>query len=411
MSSDDIGDGKMEVFVSRQPVFDREKKVYAYELAFRSGFQAYYEALKGDKASADMMAFVNFAELTDGKRGLVDFPRDLLLMEFPILFDRNSLIAGVPSSLAEDDQVAAKCHALKKVYGFSVAVSDLTPDTLASPLLDSTDLARVDFAATPPDVRQTLCKDLASRDIRPIARNVKSEADFQQAMSEGFAFAEGDFFSKPDVQPDKPIASNKLICMQLLQKVNQPELSYDETAGIVQQDVSLTYRLLKMMNSAWFGLRCEITSVKHALVLLGPAEIRRWASMVAVRSSADDKPKELLLCSLTRAKFAESVGGLAGMTKEAPELFLMGMFSVLDALMDRPMEELLDELPLSQGIRDALTGQTCDYRTVYDAILAYERGQWGLFSDFALALNIKEDSVPEMFRASLSWAIQGLKEA
>jgi EAL and modified HD-GYP domain-containing signal transduction protein len=240
--------------------------------------------------------------------------------------------------------------------------------------------------------------------------NVETIAEFNEAISAGYSFFHGEFFSKPQVDPNKEIAANKLTYMQLIREVNSPALSYPEIAALVEQDVSMTYKLLKFMNSAWFGLKFEIRSVRHALVLLGPKEIKRWVSLVAVRNAGDDKPDELLLRSLTRAKAAEQVGALVEMKKEASELFLMGMFSVIDALTDKPMEDVLAELPLKEDIKDALLGGEGTYRNVFDVILSYEQGDWELFSSSAAALQIDEGAVPEIFRTSLKWASHALQE-
>lgn len=399
----------MEVFVARHPIFDRDKDVYGYELAFRSGFEEYYHALEADKSSVDLMAFVNFGELTDGKKGLVSFPQHLLMLEFPILFPSETMTAVISGTLQGEQDVIDRCRDLKK-YGYSVAIDDFAADQLEGPLLEFADIARVDFAQTGVDARGSICKKLTARGIQALAQSVGTIAEFDQAASWGYAYFEGDFFSKPSPRASKKITASKLNYLRLLREVNRSELSYDDIAGIIEKDVALTYRLLRFMNSAWFGLRFEVRSVRHALVLLGPREIRRWLALVAVRKAGEDKPYELMLRSLTRAKVAEQIGGLVDLEKEAPELFLMGMFSVIDALTDRPMTEVLGELPLKEEVNQALLGQPCTFRSVYETVLAYEKGQWDQLSQAAAAIQLNEMAVPELFRNSLKWANQALEE-
>ncbi|MCD6304182.1 MAG: HDOD domain-containing protein [Planctomycetes bacterium] len=399
----------MEVFVARHPVFDSNKEVYGYELEFRRGFDAYYEALESEKESVDLMAFVNFSELTDGKKGFVSFSRGLLLINFPVLFDHRAMIATIPGDMKVDEEILARCAELKQL-GYTLAVNDFTEHLLGSPFLEYATYVGVDFATVSPEVRRELCERLAGWNVQAIARNLATYEEFDEAVRSGYKHFHGEFFSKPLARPNKKIAANKLTYLQLVKEVNAPSLSYDDIANLIERDVAMTYRLLRFMNSAWFGLRFEVRSVKHALVLLGPKEIRRWATMVAVRNTGDDKPEELLLRSLTRAKAAEQIAELANMPKEAPEMFLMGMFSVIDALTDKPMEEILEKLPLKDQIKQALVGGTGVYRNVYDTVVAYEQGDWDLFSTSAAALGIEEAGIPKIFRSSMKWAGEALRE-
>jgi len=401
----------MEVFVARRPVFDKEKVAFGYELDFRAGFQEYYQALEADTSSTDLMAFVNFAELTDGKTGFIPFPRDLLLLQFPVLFASDSTVTGISADLAEDEEVLERCRGLKE-YGYAIAVLGTARRHLDAPLLELADYVAVDFDAVPAEDRQAVISALAGRATQVIARNLDTAEDFSEALSLGFGLFQGEFFTKPVVKPGKEIAASKLTYLQLLREVNNPALSYDEIAALVEQDVALTYKLLKFMNSAWFGLKFEVSSIKHALVLLGPKEIRRWVSLVAVRSTGEDKPDELLIRSLTRAKAAEQIGLATNMQKESSELFLMGMLSLMDALGDRPLEEILAKLPLKENIKAALLDpeDTGKYRRVFEAVVSYERGQWEALSAAAAELKMDEQKIPELMRASVSWARSALEE-
>lgn len=399
----------MEVFVARHPIFDGAKQVFGYELEFRSGFEAYYGAL-AERDTVDLMAFVNFGELTAGKMGFINFPRDLLAIHFPILFSRDSMIAGISAQTEPDKEILSRCGELTDL-GYTLAIYDFGPDQLDSPFLDLVKMVEVDFAATPAEKRSTICRQVCDRGIQAIARNLETLEEYDEAVRSGYSYFEGEFFTKPVAKPGKRIAANKLTYMQLIRKVNSPALEYQEVASLIERDVSMTYKLLKFMNSAWFGLRFEVRSVQHALVLLGPKEIRRWVSLVAVRSAGEDKPDELILRSLTRAKAAEQVGQLVGKKKEASELFLMGMFSVIDALTDTPMERALNELPLKEEVKAALLGTDGDYRAIYDVVVSYERGDWDLFSRTAEKLGIEEQVIPELFREALKWASQAFREA
>ena len=402
-----------EVFVARKPVFDGRKEVYGYALLFRAGFEDYYGRLDvydvvDDKAKVDLMAFVNFGELTDGKRGFVTFDRSLLLRDFPSLLPSNMMTVGLPPGLMADDEVVARCKGLK-ASGSVLALDDFTLQRRDDPLLELVDLVKVDFRKTAEEDRRKICQTMAQEGVMALAMNIETADEFTRALEWGYAYFEGDFFSKPDVKPDKEIAANKLIYLQVLNEVNRPDLSFDELEALIKQDVSMTYKLLQFMNSVWFGLRYEVHSIKHALVLLGPKEVKKWASLLAIGHTGADKPRELLLRSLTRAKVGEQLAPLVAMPGSASELFLMGMFSVIDALMDRPIAELLEDLPLNEEVKATLLGESSRFRVVYDLILAYEEGQWDLFSSYAGSLDLDESVIPELFRNSSKWANNALE--
>jgi len=397
----------MEVFVARQPVFDRHKQVHAYELRFRAGFQESYEAEEVDKAAAQLMAIVNFGEMTDGKRGLITFPRPLLTTEFASLLPKDALTIGIPRDLQPDTEALGACRALKE-SGYTLAMDDFTLARCNSPFLNFIDLARVDFTQIAHQERQAVYQKLKPRGIECLAKRVDSGDDFERAVKWGYAYFQGDFYRRPIVRPEREIPGNKLTYFRVLQEANRPELSYDELESLIQRDVSLAYKLLKFMNSVWFGLRYQVESIRQALVLLGPQEIRQWVSVLTVKDLGTDKPRELLLLSLTRAKAAELIAPLAGMKSFASELFLMGLFSAIDALTDLPMADVLAQLPLDTDIKSVLLGRGGPFGAIYDAILAYERGQWDRFVSHARTLSLDEQAVPALFQRALKWGNDAL---
>jgi len=172
----------------------------------------------------------------------------------------------------------------------------------------------------------------------------------------------------------------------------------------VKRDVSLSYKLLKYINSAAFGFRTRITSIKHALVMLGIVEIKKWITLITLRGMAEDKPDEIITSCIVRARFGELLAPKIGLGESASDLFLMGLFSMIDALVSRPMSACLSELPISDEIKDALTGRPCRYREVFELITAYEKGDWETFSFQAGRFNLNENIVPDLYLKSLNWA-------
>jgi EAL and modified HD-GYP domain-containing signal transduction protein len=398
-------------FVARQAIFNREKEVFAYELLSRAGTQNKYEATDGDASTLDVIAngFLMFGldELTDGKRGFINFTRKLLLEDVAALLPSTMVAVEILESIEPDPEVLAACRRLK-ASGYMLALDDFVMSATGSPFLDVADIVKVDFMGTSPQERQRIARDLAARGVKTLAEKVETVEHFEEASGCGYEYFQGYFFAKPVVRSTSQILGSKVSYVRMLSEVNQPELSYDHLESVIKQDISFTYHLLRYINSAWFGLRYKITSIKHALVLLGPKEIRKWFALVAMRYLGTDKPSELLQCCLARAKMGEQIAPLVGLDSRAPEVFLVGMFSVIDALLDTPMEVIMAKLPLDDQVKGALLGQPNVYKTIFDAILSYEKGNWEDFSRHASELRLDEQSVPEIYAESLRWTKKAL---
>jgi EAL and modified HD-GYP domain-containing signal transduction protein len=395
------------VFVARQPIFTGQKEVFGYELLFRSGLENYCHCLDPDQSTLDVIAnsffAIGFEELTDGKRAFINFTRALLLKGVAALLPADRIVIEITEGTQGDEDVLAACRKLRE-SGYTLAMDDFVPAHRDSPLLELTDIVKVDFLGTTTEEQRQICRELIGRGLPVLAEKVETVEQFDLALQMGCIYFQGYFFSKPVIRSGSQISGNKLAYLRLLEKINRPGISYEEIEELIKQDVALTYKLLRFINSAWFGLRRQIDSIKHALVLLGPKEIRKWFALVALRHMASDKPQELLVRTIARAKAGERLGPLIGMGEQSAELFLMGIFSTLDALMDMPMPDVLEKLPLSEEIKTALLGGQCAYRAVYDTILSYEAGDWEVFSQRAAELRLDEASVPQVFEESLKWA-------
>ncbi len=396
-----------DVFVARQPIFQPDKEPYAYELLFRSSRENRSRIDDANACTLDVISGalfdVGLEELTGGRRAFVNFTRDLLVGGVPDLLPHDQVVIEVLEDVEPDEQVLAACKQLKAA-GYTLALDDFVLDHEGSPLLDFADIVKVDFMGTTPEQRRRIADGLHGRGIRALAEKVETHEEFDEANDAGYAYFQGYFFAKPVIHEGHTIPTNQLVHLQVLEKVAQPEIPYAELEEVIKQDVSLTYRLMRYINSVWFGLKHKIESIHHALVWLGPREIKKWAALVSLRNLAEDKPSELLLRAMTRARMAEGLAEPAGMQPHAPELFLMGMFSLIDALLDVPMEHALEKLPVSEGIRDALLGGSNKQGLIHQTITAYERADWDGFLRSAAAAKLDERLFPDLFGRSLKWA-------
>jgi c-di-GMP-related signal transduction protein len=397
----------MECFIARQPVFNAFRTVFGYELLFRNGLDNFYSFADGDKATLDILATTLFhtplLEMVSGKVGLVNFTRNLLLSDVIFLFDRDHIIIEVLETVHPDEEVVATCRRLHN-SGYRIAMDDFVAADLNHPLINLADIVKVDFTQTLGKERALIAEKLLPRKITLLAEKVESEEDFQEGCKLGYKYFQGYFFSRPVVRTLQRVPPNRMLCLRMLQIIATEEFDFQELNRIVAGDLSLTYRVLRLVNSALFGFRPEITSTSHALMLLGRDHLRRFISVIAASTLSDGKTPELVLTCMIRAKLGEQIACHVGRKGQATEFFLVGLFSIIDALLDRPMEEIMTELPLSQDIRSALLGSKNMLRLALDAITAYESGNWELFSRLAAEVGIGEGAFPANYAVAIRWA-------
>ncbi|HNT35559.1 MAG TPA: HDOD domain-containing protein [bacterium] len=237
-----------------------------------------------------------------------------------------------------------------------------------------------------------------------LAEKVESHEDVQEGMNVGYSLFQGYFFCKPEVVKGKTVPEYKINYLRFLQELSRPDLDFDELEGIIKQEVSLSMKLLRLLNSAAMGLRREVNSIKHALVLLGERPLKKWASLIAFTNLGDDKPSELLITCLVRARFCEFLARSARMADRELDLFLTGMFSAIDAVLDRPLEGLIEEMSLSDEVAKTLFGEDTTLSPVFNLALAFERADWDSISHLVAQLKVSENTVSEAYKEAVVWS-------
>lgn len=397
----------MDVFVARQPIFDHRQQVIAYELLFRSGNRNSCDFTDGNRATADVINNTFFSiginEITGGKRAFINFTQKLLIDELPTLLPREQIAVEILETVEPTPEVIAACAKLKQL-GYILVLDDFYLRPAYTPLINMADIIKVDFLTTDPPTRKALVDRIGREELKFLAEKVETSDDFHQGLALGYSLFQGYYFSKPVVLAGKEIPSNHLTSLELLQELSQPEPSFDRIENIIKRDLAFSYNILKLVNSAAFGLSHRVESIKHALVMLGIRETRKLVSMGMLRQIGKDKPEELLTFSIIRGRFCELIASKVGLDGLRTELFLMGLFSFIDALLDRPMRDILEELPISDQVKKALEGTPGGIRLILDLIIAYEHGDWNQANTLVAALDLNEELVPDIYLQSLTWA-------
>ncbi len=397
----------MDIFVARQPIFDSKQNVFAYELLFRSGFKNVYDSIDGDKATSSVLDNSFFSigmnTLTRSKPGFVNFTRNLLLNETATIFPKDLMAVEILETVEPQPDIINSCRNLKQ-KGYMLVLDDFVFDPKYQQLIELADIIKIDFLNTPTEDRKQLIHKINSNHVKYLAEKVETKEDFEQGLDFGYSYFQGYFFSKPDIVSGKALEGYKIFYLQILQELNKPETDFSKIEEIIKQDVSLSYKLLKFINSAAFGFLKKIESIKQALVLLGFTEVRKWLSLVALTSLGKNKPEELLISSFMRATFFEQISHKIGLKDRRTDLFLMGIFSMIDGLIDKPKAEILAELPLADDIRAALLGKQNNLREVYELLIDYEEGHWEKFTEHCSNLGIDEKIVPNIYMNSVEKA-------
>jgi c-di-GMP-related signal transduction protein len=396
-----------EVFVARQPIFDRHRQVYAYELLFRSGLKNAFGGMDPDRASIKVIAdsFLRFGlqRLTGGKRAFINFTRDTLVKGYATLLPKDSIVVEILEDVEQDPEVFDACRELKQ-RGYLIALDDVICDDWDNPLLGFADIIKVDFRGSDARTKAALPSLIAARKIKALAEKIETRAEFDEAVGLGYTYLQGYFFSKPLVLSGRDVPGVKQRYLELLREINRTDLDFGDLEHVIKREPSLTYKLMTYINSVGFSFRNRITSVRQSLALLGEDAVRKWASVVALAGLAHEQPGELLVSSLIRARFCEVIAASVKLEERGQELFLMGLFSLLDAITSRPMHDVLADLPLADDVKMALLGNRNRLRDVLACVLAYEQGEWETFELFAAKLRLDEGETARIYLEAVEWA-------
>jgi EAL and modified HD-GYP domain-containing signal transduction protein len=366
-----------DVFVGRQPVFDRDGNVAAYELLFRasqSANSAIHE-FDGSQLTASVLVGslmdIGLDQISGNKMVYINAPRDFLVSDIASILPPESVAIEVLEDVQVDDEVVKACHALKK-KGFTLLLDDFIYSPQWEPLMKIADIIKIDVMVSEDLAAEV--EPLRKYSAKLLAEKVETQEEFEHAKSLGFDYFQGYFFCRPDVVSGRKVPDSKLAILRALQEVMVAEAIQDLEKVIVQ-DLGLSYRLLRYINSAAFGMRGKITSVQHALSLLGLKKIQCWLSVLSMALLTKDKPQELIHVAMLRGRILEKTATTLNLPGKA-DGFTFGLFSLLDAFLDLPMEEALEQVSLPQHIYDGLTDPCSCFGRLLHMVKSIEMGNW-----------------------------------
>ncbi|MFO7774679.1 MAG: HDOD domain-containing protein [Candidatus Hydrogenedentota bacterium] len=393
-------------FIARQPILNAKQEVYAYELLFRSSMENLFQATDGDTATSQLIAdsFLLFGieSLIGRGKAFINITERLLLDGAANLLPKHNVVIELLETIEPREPVIDACRSLA-ANGYKLALDDFVFAPKYMPLIELAHIIKVDLLESSPTEVAALAKRLDGTGTVLLAEKVETQREFEQSKKAGCSLFQGFFFSKPVIISRKELPPHKHHYLRLLKEVNSPEMSYDNLANLVQSDVSLSLKLLQYINSSFFGVKQEIRSLQHALAYLGEEQIRKWATIMTLGQLAEDRPEELLRLALIRARFAELVAERSKLADRAGDLFLLGMFSLLDAMLGRPIRETTAELPIAEDLRGALCGEVNPLRAVLELIMSYEKGDWADVQQLASQSGIAEKDLAGIYASAIQY--------
>ncbi|ALT00134.1 EAL and HDOD domain-containing protein [Lacimicrobium alkaliphilum] len=403
----------MFAYVARHPILDTDKNVYAYELLFRDGRKNCFPDIKPDEATSKIITAshltLGLEDIACHKTSFINFHKETLINGFPTMLDPESVVVEIVDTVPSDSSLVGACKQIKDM-GYKLALDDHNFDPRWDAFLPYVDIIKVDTLRSDFDTIARNLPKFQQAKVKLVAEKVETYEDFNCYRDMGFDYFQGFFFSKPEVIRQRNLPTSKLALLELLQESSSTEFSFERVNAIFERDVGLSYMLLRFINNPTINKRYKISSLRHALNYLGELELKKFISILALANMGEDKPIELLHLSLVRAKFCELVSIAKKDKDNPPKGFLVGLFSLLDALLDQDMSALVGKLPIDDEIRSALCGGEGRLRNYLGLAKAFESANWLALIKLSGQLELSQKMLHGLFNEAIVWG-NGIRQS
>lgn len=392
-----------KAFVGRQPIFDKDLKVYAYELLFRSGNVSEAGQLDGNKATSQViyntLIEIGLDELVGNNLAFINFPYDLLTNDITQLLPPDRVVIEVLEDVNVDKGLIDGLSNLRS-RGFKIALDDFVFETQWIPVIKQASIIKIDVVALSVEEVKKHVELLKSYDVKLLAEKVETQDEYNCFREMGFDYFQGYFFSKPSVISKDVMPDNHIALLQLLARLQDPDIDITEIETLVSQTVSLNFKLFRYINSAFFGLPRKFDSIRQVIVYFGLQKLKDLACLIAI-TGISDKPSELIMVGLTRAKMCELLAKLSG-NPEPASFFIVGLFSILEALLDNPLLKIVNTLPLNEEIISALLNKEGELGEALCCSIACEQCE----VDEIRFVDLETSSIYDAYQEAISWSRQ-----
>ena len=398
----------MNVYIARQPIFNMKKQIFAYELLFRnSATDKTFTDTDADQATSHVVMESFFSRgvdsITGGKPAFVNFTSRLLLENTATLFPREQLVVEILEDVDPTPEIIEACTELHK-KGYKLALDDFVYRPELEPLIEISRIIKFDFLeSTPQEIARTM-RQINLKGKWLLAEKIETTEMFDLAMAMGFRLFQGYFFSKPETMSSKVLTPLRFSYVSLMREVSAGDnMDFQRVAQAIRDDVALSYKLLRLVNSAFFGVRGEVTDISRAIAVIGTVELRKWIFMIALMGLSSDKPDEVIKMSMIRGRVIENLNSKCALVKSSDSAFQAGLFSMLDVLMDMRMTTALDGMHLADDVVAALIYQTGPLYDLLELVISLERSDWERTDALAALLDLNAGIITDVYLEAVKW--------
>jgi EAL and modified HD-GYP domain-containing signal transduction protein len=395
----------MDIYLGRQPILDTRQRTVAYELLYRSSLQNAFSQTDGETATStvlhNLFCALGIEQVCGKKKAFINFPDKILLDGLPALEPRQIVVEILETVTVTPDIVEA-CKKLAQ-RGFVLALDDFVFDGSFDELLDLATIVKVDWRAVQGQDMKRLLDSISRHNLALLAEKIETEEEFQRAKELGFVLFQGYFFAKPIVITGKALQPAMVSLLKLMVELNRPEMDMQVIARLIQNDPALCFKFLKIINSAAFGLRTTVSSVEQAIAFIGEKEVRRWLSIFLASRLSADRPSELMVSACLRAKTCENLVKVLNRNELASTVFFMGILSFMDAMLGKPLNEILEELPVVDEIKESLLQGKGELRPFMNVVLALEQHDETTIAAMAQQLQVPVSTLSQCYLDAMAW--------
>lgn len=396
----------MDIFVARQPIFNRSREVIAYELLYRDSDKNFFSGDVSSNVATSILlmnSYLNFGieHLIGDQKAFVNFDEHLIMNDIPHLLNKDNVVIELLEDIVPKQSFIQKIKTLKDM-GYTVAIDDFVEDYAYTNLVELCNIIKVEFMGATRQSIEKIVRTWKPKGKLLLAEKVETQEAFEWAKSIGFDYFQGYFFSKPSMVKSKGLKDSATQYVRLMNEMNVPEPDYKHISSIIEVDVALTYKILKLVNSKF--TQNQISSIQHALSVLGVKAIRKWLSLAMVQNLSTAETSELVITSMVRSHLLENIAENSDLKRSSRELTLIGVLSILDVMLEKPMEDLLESLPLASEVKDTLLGKDSPYSAAFNLCLSYERGDFNGINDFSEQIGYDMNQLPRHYVDAVKWS-------
>jgi len=398
----------VDTYIARQPIFNVNKQIFGYELLFRSSASDnIYTDTGADQATSNVIMESFFSRgmdsITGGKLAFINFTSTLLLEKTATLFPKDQLVVEILENVEPTPEIIKACRALHR-QGYKLALDDFVYSPELDPLIELSRIIKFDFIGSTPEEICLMMKQINTKGKWLLAEKIETNEMFDLARSMGFSLFQGFFFSKPETMSAKVLTPLKISYIALMREVSRGDnMDFNKVSKAIRNDVALSYKLLRLVNSAYYGLRTEVTDITRAIAIIGTVELRKWVFMIALMGLNTDKPDEVIRMSMIRGRFLEEINTKCKIVKSDESAFQTGLFSMLDVLMEVQISSALDGMLLAEEVREALIYSSGPLRDLLELVISLERSDWDTTDKLAVDLKLDAGQISELYLDAVKW--------